>query len=59
MLEARCPKCGYHCYGWALVKLEERTCPRCGSKLELIHEYKLQAERNQTNENRNLGQGTT
>jgi len=35
MLEARCPKCGYHCYGWALTEPEEQTCPKCGTKLEI------------------------
>jgi len=59
MLEARCPKCGYHCYGWALVKPEERVCPKCGSKLELIYKHKLKKEKKQTNENSNLCQGTT
>lgn len=54
MLEAKCPKCGYHCYGWALVKLEERICPKCGSKLELIHEHKPQKEKKRANENSNL-----
>ena len=54
MLEARCPKCGYHCYGWALVKSEERICPKCGSKLELIHEHKPQTEKKQASENSNL-----
>jgi len=33
--EAVDPKCGYHCYGWALTELEHQTCPNCGSKLEL------------------------
>ncbi len=38
MPEARCPKCGYHCYGWALANPEQQTCPECGTKLEIYQE---------------------
>ncbi len=33
MLEGKCPKCDYHCYGWALLEPENQTCEQCGSKL--------------------------
>lgn len=33
MLEGKCHKCGYHCYGWALLEPENQTCEQCGSKL--------------------------
>jgi len=35
MPEAKCPKCGYHRYGWALTEPEHQTCPKCGTKLEI------------------------
>jgi ssDNA-binding Zn-finger/Zn-ribbon topoisomerase 1 len=30
MLEGKCPKCSYHCSGWALQFPQNQTCPRCG-----------------------------
>ena len=45
MLEARCPKCGYHCYGWALTEPKHQICPECGSKLELIREQNKDEEK--------------
>ncbi|MBA7502820.1 hypothetical protein ES706_01417 [subsurface metagenome] len=44
MLEARCPKCGYHCYGPGLTKPEYQTCPICGTKLEIHQEAKLSSK---------------
>jgi len=38
MLEGKCPKCGYHCFGWALLEPEHQTCPECGCPLEFIYE---------------------
>lgn len=38
MLEGRCPKCGYQCYGWALTNPEQQACPECGTKLEIYQE---------------------
>ncbi len=35
MPEARCPKCGKHYHGWALLNPERQTCPKCGTKLEI------------------------
>lgn len=35
MPEARCPKCGYHCYGWALTNPEHQICPKCGTRLQI------------------------
>ena len=30
MLEGKCPKCGYHCAGWALQFPHNQACPKCG-----------------------------
>ena len=35
MLEGKCPKCGFHCVGWALRNPEHQICPECGAKLEI------------------------
>jgi ribosomal protein S27AE len=35
MLEGTCPKCGYHCAGWALHFPQNQMCPRCGTGLEI------------------------
>jgi ribosomal protein S27AE len=35
MLEGTCPKCGYHCAGWALRFPQNQMCPKCGTGLEL------------------------
>ena len=36
MLEGKCPKCGYHCIGWALQSPRYQSCPRCGIGFEII-----------------------
>jgi len=46
MLEARCPKCGYHYCGWALTNPEYQTCPNCGTKLEVYQEKRENKEAN-------------
>jgi ssDNA-binding Zn-finger/Zn-ribbon topoisomerase 1 len=33
MLDGKCPKCAYHCSGWALQFPQNQTCPRCGTGL--------------------------
>jgi ssDNA-binding Zn-finger/Zn-ribbon topoisomerase 1 len=33
MLEGKCPKCSYHCSGWALQFPQNQTCPKCGTGL--------------------------
>jgi uncharacterized OB-fold protein len=38
MLEGKCPKCGYHCFGWALRSPRNQTCPECGAGLEITEE---------------------
>ena len=38
MLEGKCPKCGYHCVGWALRFPRHQACPRCGIGLEIIED---------------------
>ncbi len=38
MLEGKCPKCGYHCLGWALTNPEHQTCDQCGSKLVITED---------------------
>ncbi len=35
MLEGKCPKCGYHCTGWALHFPRHQTCSRCGIGFEI------------------------
>ena len=42
--EAKCPKCGYHCCGWALLEPEHQICPKCGCKLELVREQKSEKD---------------
>jgi len=38
MLEGKCPKCGIHHYGWALLNPRYQTCPKCGSGLEILED---------------------
>ena len=38
MLEGKCPKCGYHCIGWALQFPRHQTCSKCGSGLEITED---------------------
>ena len=38
MLEGRCPKCGYRCYGWVLRFPRNQSCPKCGTALEIYEE---------------------
>jgi hypothetical protein len=38
MLEAKCPKCGAHYYGWALISLRNQMCGYCGGSLEISDE---------------------
>jgi len=52
MLEAKCPKCGYHCYGWTLTEPEHQPCPECGCKLEIYQE--VGGGKQQTNEGREV-----
>ncbi len=40
MLEGRCPKCGYRCYGWVLRFPRNQSCPKCGTALEIYEEGK-------------------
>ena len=40
MLEATCPRCGYHAVGWALLALRHRACPECGARLRITDERK-------------------
>jgi len=40
MLEGRCPKCGYRCYGWVLRFPRNQSCPKCGAALEIYEEGK-------------------
>jgi len=35
MLEGRCPKCNFHCFGWALKEEKYQTCPKCKTRLEI------------------------
>lgn len=35
MIEGKCPKCGLHCAGWALLNPRHQTCPECGTGLEI------------------------
>jgi ssDNA-binding Zn-finger/Zn-ribbon topoisomerase 1 len=35
MLEGKCSKCGYHCFGWALREQRSQSCPICGTALEI------------------------
>ena len=41
MLEGRCPKCGYRCYGWFLRFPRNQSCPKCGTALEINEEGRL------------------
>ncbi len=41
MLEGRCPKCGYRCYGWLLRFPRNQSCPKCGTALEIYDEGRL------------------
>lgn len=38
MLEGKCPKCGYHVFGWALRFQRYQICPECDIKLEIIED---------------------
>jgi len=38
VLEGRCPKCGYRCYGWVLRFPRNQSCPKCGTALEIYEE---------------------
>jgi len=38
MLEGKCPKCGTHRYGWALLNPRYQTCPKCGAGLEILED---------------------
>ena len=40
MLEGRCPKCSYRCYGWILRFPRNQSCPKCGGALEIYEEGK-------------------
>jgi hypothetical protein len=35
MLEANCPKCGSHYYGWALRFPRNQYCSQCGTALNI------------------------
>jgi hypothetical protein len=38
-MEAICPNCGAHYYGWALVNPDFQKCAKCGNPLQIINEY--------------------
>jgi hypothetical protein len=38
MLEARCPKCEAHYYGWALRFPRNQSCSTCGAALEIFED---------------------
>ena len=38
MIEGRCPKCSYRCYGWVLRFPRNQSCPKCGTALEIYEE---------------------
>ena len=38
MLEGKCPKCGYQCFGWALRFPRHQLCPKCGVGLEITED---------------------
>ncbi len=40
MLEGRCPKCSYKCYGWSLRFPRNQSCPKCGAALDIYEEGK-------------------
>ena len=44
MLEGRCSKCGYRCYGWVLRFPRNQSCPKCGTALAIYEEGKLVLE---------------
>ena len=44
MLDGKCPKCSYHCSGWALQFPQNQTCPKCGSGLIITEGGKKIAE---------------
>ena len=44
MLEGKCPKCGYRCYGWGLRFPRNQSCPKCGSALAIYEDGKLVAK---------------
>lgn len=41
MLEGKCPKCGYHCIGWALRFPRNQSCPNCGTGFEITQDGKV------------------
>jgi hypothetical protein len=40
MQEGKCPNCGLTFSGWALKNPNQRTCPGCGTSLEIRDESK-------------------
>jgi len=40
MIEGRCHKCGYRCFGWALRSPRNQSCPNCGTALDIYEEGK-------------------
>ena len=38
-MEAICPNCGAHYYGWALINPIAQKCDKCGSTLKVKNEY--------------------
>ena len=41
MLEGKCLKCGYHCFGWALQYPSHQMFPKCGMELEIREEDRV------------------
>ena len=43
MIEGKCPKCGTHRFGWALLNARYQTCPACGAGLDIYKDGVLVA----------------
>ena len=41
MIEGKCPKCGTHRVGWALLNPRHQACPKCGAGLDIIKDGQM------------------